>query len=202
MIGSIGTSSTITITINLQLNPSSLTAEASLHSASRSATDYKQVKVSRSHIATDDQSVGWSWCRAPSGAHDEVFTVLQLRSCFCGAPSLTRWRVCLLYMLLVLASAVFLGSESHGTRDHILLSQIWDFPFRHLLRLAGLRWRYSTPPPHGLGYKLPSLFPIKSLHGPRTENTLRTPSHRKHVCVDQQRIFSVVDQAFSPIYIA
>jgi hypothetical protein len=30
------------------------------------------------------------------------------RSCFCGAPSLTRGRVCLLYMLLVFASAVFL----------------------------------------------------------------------------------------------
>jgi hypothetical protein len=29
-----------------------------------------------------------------------------------------------LYMLLALASAVFLGSESFGTRDHILLSQI------------------------------------------------------------------------------
>jgi hypothetical protein len=48
---------------------------------------------------------------------------------FCGAPSLTRGRVCLLYMVLALASAVFLGSESLGTRDHILLSQIWDFPF-------------------------------------------------------------------------
>jgi hypothetical protein len=47
-------------------------------------------------------------------------------------------------------SIVFLGSESLGTRDHILLSQIWDFPFRRLLRLAGLRWRYSTPPPHEL----------------------------------------------------
>jgi hypothetical protein len=43
---------------------------------------------------------------------------------FCGAPSLTRGRVCLLYMLLALASAVFLGYKSLGTRDHILLSQI------------------------------------------------------------------------------
>jgi hypothetical protein len=43
---------------------------------------------------------------------------------FCGAPSLTRGRVCLLYMLLALASAVYLGSESLGTRDHILQSQI------------------------------------------------------------------------------
>jgi hypothetical protein len=61
-----------------------------------------------------------------------------------------RGRVCLLYMLLVLKSAVFLGSESLGTRDHILLSQIEDFPFRHLLQLSGSRCKYSTPPPHGL----------------------------------------------------
>jgi hypothetical protein len=40
--------------------------------------------------------------------------------------------------------------ESRGTRDRILLSQIWDFPFRRLLRLAGLRWWYSNPPPHGI----------------------------------------------------
>jgi hypothetical protein len=33
-----------------------------------------------------------------------------------------------LQLLLVLASAVILGSESRGTYDHILLSQIRDFP--------------------------------------------------------------------------
>jgi hypothetical protein len=53
-------------------------------------------------------------------------------------------------LLLVLVSAFILGSESRGTRGHILLSQIRDFPFYRLLRLAGLRWRYSTPPPHGI----------------------------------------------------
>jgi hypothetical protein len=73
-----------------------------------------------------------------------------------------------------LASAVILESESRETRDHILLSQNWDSPnlegqspslyppgrgwpgytprqwvrFRLLLWLAGLRWRYSTQPPH------------------------------------------------------
>jgi hypothetical protein len=67
---------------------------------------------------------------------------------FRAALSLTRVRVCLLYMLLALASAVFLGSEPLATSDHILLSQIWDVPFRRLLRLAGSRWRYSIPPPH------------------------------------------------------
>jgi hypothetical protein len=82
---------------------------------------------------------------------NQIFiTVWQSLSYSCGAPFLTRGRVCLLYMLLVLASAVFLGSESLGTRDHILLSQIWDFLFRRLLRLAGSRWRYSTPSQHGL----------------------------------------------------
>jgi hypothetical protein len=72
-----------------------------------------------------------------------------LRVCSCGALSLARGRVCRLQLLLAFASTVILGSESRGTRDHILLSQIRDFPFRRLLRLAGLRWRYSTPPPHG-----------------------------------------------------
>jgi hypothetical protein len=67
-----------------------------------------------------------------------------------GTPSLMRGRVCRLQLLLALASAVIFGSESCRTHDHILLSQIRDFPFRRLLLLAGSQWRYSTPPPHGL----------------------------------------------------
>jgi hypothetical protein len=60
------------------------------------------------------QSVSKSWRRTPSGAHNQIFiTVWQLRSCFYGAPSLTRGRVCLLYLLLVLASAVFPASDSN-----------------------------------------------------------------------------------------
>jgi hypothetical protein len=51
----------------------------------------------QSHVVTDGQSVSQSWCRAPSVAHDQIFiTVWQLQSCFCGAPSLMRGRVCLL----------------------------------------------------------------------------------------------------------
>jgi hypothetical protein len=42
--------------------------------------------------------------------------------------SLTRGWVCRLQLLLALARAVILGSESHGTHDHILLSQIRDSP--------------------------------------------------------------------------
>jgi hypothetical protein len=85
----------------------------------------------------------------PSGAYDQVFlTVRQLRVCRCGALSLMRGRVRRLQLLLVLASAVIWWSQTHGTHDHILLSQIWDLSFCHLLRLAGLRWRYSTLYPH------------------------------------------------------
>jgi hypothetical protein len=85
----------------------------------------------------------------PSGAYNQIFiTVRQLQVCWCGGLFLTRGRVCRLQLLLALANAVILRSEYRGTRDHILLSQIQDFPFRHLLRFAGLRWRYSTPPPH------------------------------------------------------
>jgi hypothetical protein len=84
---------------------------------------------SHSHIATDGQSISKSWCRAPSGDHDQIFiTLWQSRSCFfTGTSSRQRGRFCLLYMLLVLASAVFLGSQSFGSRDHILPSQFWDY---------------------------------------------------------------------------
>jgi hypothetical protein len=78
---------------------------------------------------------------------------------------------CRLQLLLVLASAGILGSESRGDRDHIILCQIRDipnlegqvpvfistqerggpaipsgtgFPFRRLLRLTGLRWKSVT----------------------------------------------------------
>jgi hypothetical protein len=42
--------------------------------------------------------------------------------------SLTRGWICRLQLLLVLASAVILGSEPSGTHDHILLPQIRNFP--------------------------------------------------------------------------
>jgi hypothetical protein len=68
-----------------------------------------------------------------------------------GELFLTRGRVCDLQFLPALASAVFLRSESRGTRDHISQSQIRDISFLRLLRLAVLRWGYSTPPPHWRG---------------------------------------------------
>jgi hypothetical protein len=98
----------------------------------------------------------------PYGAYDQILIIVwQLRVCWSGAPSLTRGRVCRLQLPLALASAVIFGSESLGTRDHILLSQIWDFPFRRLLRLAGSRCRYTTPPPHGSWTELSVILELR-----------------------------------------
>jgi hypothetical protein len=70
------------------------------------------------------------WIKHPYGAYDQIFiTVRQLLVSWSRALSLTRGRVCRLQLLLVLASAVIFGSDSRGTRDRILLSQIRDFPF-------------------------------------------------------------------------
>jgi hypothetical protein len=93
------------------------------------------------------------------------------------APSLTRGRVCNFpyNCFWAFARAVTLGSNSRRTHGHILLSHLrlpqpggpgsriyipqeqggpvipsdTGFSFCRLLRLAGLRWRYSNPPPHG-----------------------------------------------------
>jgi hypothetical protein len=71
--------------------------------------------------------------RHPSGTRDKCFIPLeiffrQLRVCYFVTPSLTRGWVSNLLLLLVLASAVFLGSEFRETEDHIWLSQSWDSP--------------------------------------------------------------------------
>jgi hypothetical protein len=49
----------------------------------------------------------------------------QLQVCYFVAPSLTRTQDCNLLLLPNLASAVPLGSESCGSKDHILLFQFF-----------------------------------------------------------------------------
>jgi hypothetical protein len=82
---------------------------------------------------TDSQWASPSWYQAPIWTREQFFFLLeiifrQLRVCYFVAPSLKRGRVCNLLLLLVLASAVPLGSESCGTQDHILLSQFFRLP--------------------------------------------------------------------------
>jgi hypothetical protein len=101
---------------------------------------------SQSYVTTD----GLSWNKATAwGLRPDFYYCETVGVSWCGRISLTRGQVCRLQLLLALANAVIFGSDYRRTRDHILLSQIRDFLFRRLLRLAGLRWRYSNPPPHG-----------------------------------------------------
>jgi hypothetical protein len=76
---------------------------------------------SESYVTTDGQSASLSWYKALIRGLRPDFAsvrnteyVWHLRSWFRGAPSLTRWRVCLLYVPLTLASAVFLGLSPFG----------------------------------------------------------------------------------------
>jgi hypothetical protein len=89
---------------------------------------------SQSYITTDSQSASLSWSQAPIWDTRPIFLLLsliifrQLQICWCGAPSLTRSRVCSFQFLLVIASTALLRSESHGTHEHILLSLFLRLP--------------------------------------------------------------------------
>jgi hypothetical protein len=99
-----------------------------------------------------------------------------------ATSSLKRGWVCRLQLLLVLASAVILGSESAGLmtifarlpqlggpgiRIYIpreqggpVIPTGTGFPFRRHLLLAGLRWRYSNPPPDWRVHSYVNYFPF------------------------------------------
>jgi hypothetical protein len=71
-----------------------------------------------------------SWRQAPWDSQHNNF-IFRLNTCDYSpyvTSSLTRGWVCRLQLLLVLASAVSLRSESRGAHDHILLSQIRESP--------------------------------------------------------------------------
>jgi hypothetical protein len=135
----------------------------------------KQSK-SRSYATTDSQSVRMSWYWAPLWDLQPDITSFQnvavwnLWSCFCGAPSLTRERVCNLQcnhsMVRVAQNpkpyftvssetpptwrAKFPYLYPPGTGSPSYTPGHW-VPFTsslttRLLRLARLRWRHSNPP--------------------------------------------------------
>jgi hypothetical protein len=134
----------------------------------------------------------------PSGAYDQIYiTAKQLLVCWYGTLPLKRGRVCRLQLLLALASIVILGSESRGIRDRILLFQIRDFPFRRLLRLARLRWKYSTPPPHGMLTDLvaPVVLLITPRHGPHTNTPFpKVPPLLRVDSLLRERVYRAVAQ--------
>jgi hypothetical protein len=100
------------------------------------------------------------------GLRPDFITVRQLSVCWRGALSLTRGRVCRLQLLL---ARVPWDSWQYFTVSDSRL------PFSRLLRLAGLRWRYSTPPPHGILTILNWTLLYK--HFTQTENTVSNSIH-------------------------
>jgi hypothetical protein len=159
MIGFITTS----IAIRVNYNSSQLMA---VYDSLHSLLDYKCLlfhwdewwtkNLSRMNSAERQSQLLYDWrvtanqfVLAPSPLrHTARFFSSQLNTCGHSpyiTSSLTREWVYHLQMLLALASAFILGSESRGTRVHILLSQIRDFPFCRLIRPAGLGGFIRTP---------------------------------------------------------
>jgi hypothetical protein len=80
---------------------------------------------------SDRRSVGQSILVSSTLLGSETRILLLSDCCgffLCGAPSLTRGRMCRLQLLLVLASAVIVVFKSRGTHDCIFLSQIRESP--------------------------------------------------------------------------
>jgi hypothetical protein len=106
---------------------------------------------SESYITTDGQSASVSWNRAPIWGLRPDFYYRQRVSGLLIWGALSDERVGLSFTI----------AAGPRQRRHLrvrvpwnlwpyYMSQFQDFPLRRLLRLAGLRWRYWTPPPHGM----------------------------------------------------
>jgi hypothetical protein len=131
---------------------------------------------SESYVTTDGQPASLSWNKAPIWGLRPDFNYCLTVVGLLIWSALSDERTGLSFQLLLAhASAVIFVSESLATRDRIILSQIRDFPFRRLLRLAGSRWRYSTPPPHGDNFFSTELFFMNILHGPRRKHSFQQP---------------------------
>jgi hypothetical protein len=117
---------------------------------------------SESYITTDGQSASLPWNKGPVWCLRPDFYYCQTVAglLMWGALSVER------------TSMSFIIAPGPRQRSHFRVRvppdswpyfTVSDSRLRHLLRLAGLRWRYSTSPPHGI---LVCLAPIYKL--PRT----------------------------------
>jgi hypothetical protein len=105
---------------------------------------------SQSYVTTDRQSASLSRCQAPiCGLWPDFYYCQRVEALLMWALSRTRERTCRLQLLLALASAVFLGSDSRGTRDHIYSLRFESSPtWRNgssYLYPPGTRWSNYTP---------------------------------------------------------
>jgi hypothetical protein len=87
-----------------------------------------------SYVTTDGQSASLFWNKAPIWDLRSNFYYCHTVAVSLIWSALSDERTGLSHLLLALTSSVVFGFESRGTRDHIILPQIRDFLFRHLLR--------------------------------------------------------------------
>jgi hypothetical protein len=118
----------------------SLTVTVAITQLFSSGTELTQ-SHSQSYFTTSGlPRISSPWRRTPWDSRPDYF--FQMNTCGHSpyiTSSMTRGWDCNLQLLLAFASAFISGSESRQIRDHILLSQIRDFPFCRLLRLTRLR---------------------------------------------------------------
>jgi hypothetical protein len=80
---------------------------------------YTRIAVTIATPIKTDSCDSWYICRRVSHVFLDSCGV-----CWCGAPSLTRSRVCSFQFLLGIASAVFFRSEAHGTHELTMLKKL------------------------------------------------------------------------------
>jgi hypothetical protein len=141
---------------------------------------------SESYVTTDGQSASLSWNKASIWGLRPDFYYCQTVAGLLIWGGVSDERACLSYTI-----AAGPRQRSHcqvrvpwDTRPYFTVSDL-RLPFRRLLRLAGLRWRYSTPPPHRILSCKWITCPFMTRCGPQTEHiferfvccNLRTPCH-------------------------
>jgi hypothetical protein len=129
---------------------------------------------SERHIATNGQSVSKSWCRAPSGAHDQIFiTIWQLRYCFfVGRPLRQEEGSVFCICGWSLPAQSFSGPSPLGFAT-IFYCLRFQTPFRRLLRLAGSRWR-------SVAYQWTSFSCTRTLRGNVFTESLLSNGYTRH----------------------
>jgi hypothetical protein len=110
----------------------------------------QQKSQSQSHVTTDGQLGSLSWNKVPIWELRPDFYYCQTVAGLLMWGALSDERAGVSFTIAPgPCQCRHFRVWLQGTRDHNLLSQIRDFPFRRLLRITGLRWRYSTQPSHG-----------------------------------------------------
>jgi hypothetical protein len=96
-----------------------------------------------------------------------------------GAPSLTIGWLCNLLVELLLdhPRAIAVDNSPSELTPYLCVAFETKFPFCRLLRLSGLRWRYSNQPPHRL-----SGIPVSM--GNRTQEPIARDTAQTYIALD------------------